>query len=86
LRVWIGTPPPLSEQGQETPCLVASGETGRIPKVLVWSPGSSEDPPKLLASLKGFHQGGIAHVAWSPDGERIATGKYDAQGILQKIK
>ena len=54
---------------------MASGETGRIPKVLVWSPGSSEDPPKLLASLKGFHQGGIAHVAWSPDGERIATGE-----------
>jgi hypothetical protein len=77
LRVWVGSPPASSHADQadgHARCLVASGETGRVPKVLVWSPGSAEEQPQLLACLKGFHRGGVAHVAWSPDGERVATG------------
>lgn len=73
LRVWVGAPV-AGPEGLAAPCRVASGEAGRVPKVLVWCPGSATDAPQLLASLKGFHQGGVAHVAWSPDGERVAAG------------
>ena len=56
--------------------LVATGEAGKLPKVLVWSAGGPEPGkgPEVLAALKGFHRDGVAHVAWALDGELLLTG------------
>lgn len=55
--------------------LVCSGEAGKRPKVLVWSTGgrTSASGPEVLACLKGFHQDGVAQVAWALDGELVLT-------------
>jgi len=81
LRVFVG--PSHAVQGDDLAVtggltsapvtLVASGESGRVPKVLVWSPGSPTETPSILASLKGFHKDGVSQLAWCPKGERIVT-------------
>lgn len=55
--------------------LCASGEAGRLPKVLVWTTGGPEagKGPEVVACLKGFHKDGVAHVSWSHDGELLLT-------------
>lgn len=51
--------------------LVASGDVGKSSKVLVWD---SEAPDvAAIVSLWGFHQAGIAGIAFSRDGNKLAT-------------
>ena len=51
--------------------LVASGDVGKSSKVLVWD---SEAPQaSSVAALWGFHQAGIACLAFSRDGNKLAT-------------
>ena len=58
---------------KQTRC--ASGEAGKLPKVLVWTTGGPEagKGPEVVACLKGFHKDGVSHVAWSQDGELLLT-------------
>ena len=53
--------------------LVVSGEAGKLAKVIVWNTGVLGKAPEVLKVLKGFHQDGVAHVGWAPDGEVIIT-------------
>lgn len=43
--------------------LVVSGEAGKVPKVIVWSPGSRFEEPRVVSTLKGFHKDGISQVS-----------------------
>jgi hypothetical protein len=42
--------------------LIVSGEAGKVPKVIVWSPGSRFEEPRVVSTLKGFHKDGISQV------------------------
>ncbi|CAM9091761.1 unnamed protein product [Phaeothamnion confervicola] len=48
---------------------VATGEQGRTAAVRVWDSGSGA----LLAALKNAHKRGVAALAFSPDGDRLAS-------------
>lgn len=49
--------------------LIATGQVGRDPATHVWDPSSLE----TLSILKGAHERGVAAVAFSGDGKRLAT-------------
>ena len=49
--------------------IVASGEVGIRPSVLVWDCESRQ----LLSCLQGFHRNGIAQLDFSPDRSKLAT-------------
>ena len=51
--------------------LVASGDVGKSSKVLVWDAETPEQP--ATTSLWGFHQSGIATLAFSRDGNKLVT-------------
>ena len=61
--------------------VVASGQIGEPPRVLVWQPagasGSSE--PRTLSTLVLPHALGVCSVAFSPSGKLLATVGLDAQ-------
>jgi hypothetical protein len=43
--------------------VVATGEAGRLPKILVWTTGTLDGRgPELLTCLRGIHKGGVAQV------------------------
>ena len=48
---------------KQTRC--ASGEAGKLPKVLVWTTGGPEagKGPEVVACPKGFYKDGVSHVA-----------------------
>lgn len=51
--------------------IIASGERGLMPKVVVWS---AQDPlDSTLSVLRGFHKNGIRHLAWMPNGRTLVT-------------
>ncbi|TYZ67415.1 hypothetical protein PybrP1_003217 [[Pythium] brassicae (nom. inval.)] len=50
--------------------IVASGERGLVPKVVIWSALTLES---TLSVLRGFHKNGIRHLAWAPNGRMLIT-------------
>jgi len=54
---------------EEGATIVASGEVGVRPSVLVWDC----DSRTVLSVLQGFHRNGIAQLDFSPDRTRLAT-------------
>ncbi|ETW00430.1 hypothetical protein, variant [Aphanomyces invadans] len=58
--------------------VVASGERGRMPKVILWDANSGS----TLCVLSGFHQRGVSHVAFNCRGDLIATHGMDADHSL----
>ena len=59
--------------------LVASGEAGRHPKVLVWHSSSH----KILFSNQDFHQDGVVHVAFSIDGKLLISVGNDSMQTMR---
>ncbi|KAH9120424.1 hypothetical protein LEN26_011110 [Aphanomyces euteiches] len=53
--------------------LVATGEQGRLPKVIVWDANSGSS----LCILTGFHSRGISHVTFNARGDLLATHGLD---------
>ncbi|ETV84876.1 hypothetical protein, variant [Aphanomyces astaci] len=53
--------------------LVASGERGRTPKVILWDANSGSS----LCVLSGFHKRGVSHVAFNTKGDLLATHGMD---------
>ncbi len=49
--------------------MIATGQVGRDPTIHVWDPVSME----TLSILQGAHERGVACVAFSTDGKRLAT-------------
>jgi WD40 repeat protein len=49
--------------------IVASGECGQIPVVLIWNC----ERKKILSALQGFHRGGIVQLDFSPDRVKLVT-------------
>lgn len=49
--------------------IVATGQLGEIPTIKVWNSTSM----KTIATLEGFHRRSIVHLAFSPNGELLAT-------------
>ncbi|KAJ8599148.1 hypothetical protein CTAYLR_008287 [Chrysophaeum taylorii] len=49
--------------------LVATGELGVAPKILVWSATTLE----VLSTMRGLHQVGVMHLDFSSDGERLVS-------------
>lgn len=50
--------------------VIASGERGLAPKVIVWS---AQTPVSTLSVLRGFHRNGVRHLAWMPNGRTLVT-------------
>lgn len=50
--------------------IIASGERGLVPKVIVWSALARDS---TLSVLRGFHKNGIRHLAWMPNGRALVT-------------
>jgi WD40 repeat protein len=55
--------------------IVATGEIGDVPKLLVWHAESH----KILYSAAGFHQKGVTQLCFSPDGRILVSVGNDAQ-------
>ena len=50
---------------EQDPSLVATGECGKHPKIIVWSiDGSSKRQHKVLSTLSGFHERGVSQVSF----------------------
>eukprot|EP00941_MAST-03F_sp_MAST-3F-sp1_P000793 g793.t1 len=54
--------------------IVATGEVGRRPKVIVWDTAECE----TLCTIVGFHQGAVTQLAFSPEGDHLVTTGMDA--------
>ncbi|CAN0063286.1 unnamed protein product [Pylaiella littoralis] len=58
--------------------LVASGQKGRLPKVIVWEMGEM----RAVKVLEGYHRRAVTTVRFSPDGRLLATmGADDHHGL-----
>ncbi|CAM9178110.1 unnamed protein product, partial [Ectocarpus sp. 13 AM-2016] len=58
--------------------LAASGQRGRLPKVIVWEMGEM----RTVRVLEGFHRRAVTTVTFSPDGRLLATmGADDHHGL-----
>eukprot|EP01116_Phalansterium_solitarium_P002565 TRINITY_DN1264_c2_g1_i5.p1 TRINITY_DN1264_c2_g1~~TRINITY_DN1264_c2_g1_i5.p1 ORF type:complete len:658 (+),score=335.13 TRINITY_DN1264_c2_g1_i5:2551-4524(+) len=60
--------------------LVATGEIGKKPKIIVWDSTSAETDTshgvpsaEMRSTIQGFHERGIAALAFSPDGQYLAS-------------
>ena len=47
----------------------ATGEVGKTPKICVWDTASAQ----MEATLKGFHKRGVSLLAFSADGQKLAS-------------
>ncbi|CAN0168874.1 unnamed protein product [Ectocarpus sp. 4 AP-2014] len=58
--------------------LAASGQRGRLPKVIVWEMGEM----RTVRVLEGYHRRAVTTVSFSPDGRLLATmGADDHHGL-----
>ena len=55
--------------------IVATGEVGRSPKIIVWESHSM----CVINTMKGAHQRGVTQLAFSPDGQTLASIGLDDQ-------
>ena len=53
--------------------ICATGALGYRPKIVIWD----VDSLATLATLQGFHSSGVNHLAFSPDGSKVACGAND---------
>jgi WD40 repeat protein len=58
--------------------IVATGEIGRTPKIIVWE----SDSMRVINTLKGAHQRGVVQLSFSPDGKNLASIGLDDQNSL----
>ena len=58
--------------------IVASGESGTRPAVLVWD----ADTRTVLSALQGFHRNGIVQIDFSPNREKLVTLGMDTYSSL----
>jgi Ca2+-binding EF-hand superfamily protein len=63
----------IPEDGSRT--LVATGEVGRRPKIIVWD----TDQCRSLCTIVGFHRGAVIQLAFSPDGSQLLSVGQDAR-------
>jgi microtubule-associated protein-like 6 len=47
--------------------LIATGEAGRVPKVVVWD----ADTQQTVSTMRGFHQCGVAYITFSANGNNL---------------
>lgn len=59
----------VDQEGNKVNTIIASGERGLRPSIHVWEANSLQ----LIATLQGFHRGGIQRLEFSPDKEKLAT-------------
>ena len=64
--------------GEKGETIVASGECGQRPAVLVWDC----DTKKVLSALQGFHRNGIVQLDFSPDRVKLVTAGMDTYYCL----
>ena len=74
---------------------VATGEVAAQPSIAVWclpdgaAPPAEDEPLKSMWTLKGFHEGGVSHLAFSIHGNigaKEATADEDASGVAEDSK
>jgi WD40 repeat protein len=58
--------------------IVATGEVGRTPKIIVWESGRMN----VVNTLRGAHQRGVVQLSFSPDGDTLASIGLDDQNSL----
>ncbi len=51
--------------------ILASGESGKKPRVCIWN--SKSEHTQLIAVLRGFHKRAVSQLAWSPSGRTLVT-------------
>ena len=70
--------------------IVATGERGRVPKILVWDVATCQ----TLCTIRGFHERGISQLSFSTSGDVLITigmdeyntvALYDWQSGLPKL-
>ena len=55
--------------GSSSMSVAATGEVGRMPKIVVWDTSTMD----VKAVLKGYHRRGVTKLAFSGDGTFLAT-------------
>lgn len=58
--------------------IVASGERGRVPKVLVWDLATCQ----TICSIRGFHERGISQISFSTSGNELITVGMDEYNTI----
>ena len=58
--------------------VVATGESGKSPKIIMWDPATME----VLNIIEGAHERGVVQLAFSPDGNTLASIGLDNQNSL----
>jgi microtubule-associated protein-like 6 len=53
--------------------LVATGEMGAVPSIVVWNSTDRVGFMDAVVVIKGFHRRAILHLAFSPDGKYLAS-------------